>query len=38
MNTEKTITKIYKRKQKAHEELLACDIALDEVIRKLDNK
>ena len=29
------ILKIYKRRQKAHDELLKCDIELDKILRKL---
>lgn len=29
------IHKIYKRRQKAHDELLKCDIELDKILRKL---
>lgn len=34
--TENKIKEIYKRRQKAHEELLACDIELDKILRKME--
>ena len=33
MNTQQKINKIYKRREKAHEELLKCDVELDEILK-----
>jgi len=30
---KKQIAKIYKRREKAHEELLKCDVELDEILK-----
>lgn len=35
MTRSQKIIKIYERRQKAHDELLACDMELDELLRKL---
>jgi len=35
MNTQQKINKIYKRRDKAHKEILACDIELDEILQEL---
>ena len=35
MKIEKIINKIYKRRQKAHEDLLVCDLELDELLKRL---
>jgi len=34
----KQIVKIYERRNKAHIELLACDMALDKILHKLQDK
>ena len=35
MNTQQKINKIYKRRDKAHKKILACDIELDELLKEL---
>jgi len=35
MTTHKKILAIYKRRQNAHDELLACDIEMDKILKEL---